>query len=559
MTVPAAPVVARPLAALTLLAAMMVAAAAWAQRDPLPKPALEPRPAHPHRLVVKFMDHLRARAAADGTLTTAQTGSARATALQELAAMDAALDALAAAGSAAMPGGTGAASTISFQELIQLPHAMLDDLEQRAAQGSGTAAADLAGMMVVHVDDAHAEAVATALWHSPLVEFVYWQELAPPPPGGACTDLPPVTPSYASLQGYHGVNPGLNIKGVWSVPGARGQGVRIADCEYWFHTGHEDLCNVTAEAGQTPSAFIVINGWHHHGTAVLGELAASNNSYGHTGMVPEAQVFFFPEHTVEQGSRRATAVANAIATVLPGDVVLLEMQTIGAGGDYVPAEYDLALWLITKTGTDGGVVVVAAAGNGNQNLDGSLYASYMNRGDSGAIIVGAGSPDTAHDKMWFSTYGSRVNVHAWGTDVHTLGYGDLAQLGGSENQSYTSTFGGTSSASPMVAAAAAAVQGVARAHLGYPLKPKQLRDLLIATGIPQGSGGHIGPIPNIKAAVNVVRTVMRGDLNADGAVNGADLGLLLAAWGTCPACPADLTGDGLVDGADLGLLLANWD
>lgn len=50
------------------------------------------------------------------------------------------------------------------------------------------------------------------------------------------------------------------------------------------------------------------------------------------------------------------------------------------------------------------------------------------------------------------------------------------------------------------------------------------------------------------------------DINGDGLVNGSDLGLLLAAWGSCPnPCPADFTGDGLVDGGDLGLLLAAWD
>ena len=50
-----------------------------------------------------------------------------------------------------------------------------------------------------------------------------------------------------------------------------------------------------------------------------------------------------------------------------------------------------------------------------------------------------------------------------------------------------------------------------------------------------------------------------GDLNGDGFVNGADLGLLLLAWGPCPApCPEDLNGDGAVDGADLGLLLLAW-
>jgi hypothetical protein len=48
-----------------------------------------------------------------------------------------------------------------------------------------------------------------------------------------------------------------------------------------------------------------------------------------------------------------------------------------------------------------------------------------------------------------------------------------------------------------------------------------------------------------------------GDLNGDGTVNGADLTILLAAWGDGGG-PADLNGDGTVNGADLTVLLANW-
>ncbi|MFO0827758.1 MAG: M12 family metallo-peptidase [Phycisphaerales bacterium] len=46
-----------------------------------------------------------------------------------------------------------------------------------------------------------------------------------------------------------------------------------------------------------------------------------------------------------------------------------------------------------------------------------------------------------------------------------------------------------------------------------------------------------------------------GDLNGDGHVNGADLGILLGAWGS-PA--ADLNGDGTTDAADLAILLGAW-
>jgi hypothetical protein len=50
------------------------------------------------------------------------------------------------------------------------------------------------------------------------------------------------------------------------------------------------------------------------------------------------------------------------------------------------------------------------------------------------------------------------------------------------------------------------------------------------------------------------------DLDADGGVDGIDVLLLLAAWGTCPGfrCTGDLDLDGVVGVADLVRLLASW-
>ena len=49
------------------------------------------------------------------------------------------------------------------------------------------------------------------------------------------------------------------------------------------------------------------------------------------------------------------------------------------------------------------------------------------------------------------------------------------------------------------------------------------------------------------------------DVNGDGIVNGADLGALLAAWGTVARFHgADLNQDQSVGGADLGVLLSAW-
>lgn len=53
---------------------------------------------------------------------------------------------------------------------------------------------------------------------------------------------------------------------------------------------------------------------------------------------------------------------------------------------------------------------------------------------------------------------------------------------------------------------------------------------------------------------------LSGDLDGDGLVNGADVGLLLGSWSARGGkdINADLDGNGVVDGADLGILLGNW-
>lgn len=55
------------------------------------------------------------------------------------------------------------------------------------------------------------------------------------------------------------------------------------------------------------------------------------------------------------------------------------------------------------------------------------------------------------------------------------------------------------------------------------------------------------------------RAALLGDLNGDGSVNGADLGLLIAGWGAMGSgIPGDLDCNRIVDGGDLGLLLGAW-
>ena len=71
----------------------------------------------------------------------------------------------------------------------------------------------------------------------------------------------------------------------------------------------------------------------------------------------------------------------------------------------------------------------------------------------------------------------------------------------------------------------------------------------------QGPGVAKAVIP--ASALTRGGTVNRSDINVDGRVDGGDLGLLLAAWGTANAS-ADIDQSGTVDGADLGVLLSAW-
>ncbi len=63
------------------------------------------------------------------------------------------------------------------------------------------------------------------------------------------------------------------------------------------------------------------------------------------------------------------------------------------------------------------------------------------------------------------------------------------------------------------------------------------------------------PLSSVERLDTNPTTALVGDLNGDGSVNGADIGLLLGAWG---AATGDLNGDGITNGADLGILLGAW-
>jgi hypothetical protein len=323
---------------------------------------------------------------------------------------------------------------------------------------------------------------------------------------------PITTPSFESYQGYLGPAPGgIDAPAVWRR-GGRGQGVWFADVEGGWNAKHEDLpgdriTHVVGREINDPS-------WRAHGTAVLGEVVGRDNGKGVVGIAPDTERVF----TASIGS---TSPANAIDTAArklrAGDVLLIELQTTGPRGRFLPMEWYDDVYDAIAAATRRGVVIIEAAGNGNEDLDHTAYKGKFDRKkrDSGAIMIGAGGPprEGFHDreKLDFSNYGSRVDVQGWGRMVATLDYGDLQSCDAEDrdwrytDRNYTNHFSGTSSASPIVAGAAVLLQGLAK-QKGRVLSPIQLRDLLIRTGTPQAGDTrkHIGPRPNLARALSAM-------------------------------------------------------
>ncbi|MCA9286885.1 MAG: S8 family serine peptidase [Phycisphaerales bacterium] len=304
----------------------------------------------------------------------------------------------------------------------------------------------------------------------------------------------------------------LDQYGAGEANGARGLGIKVGVVEHTAYvTGpkvseggtlwHEDLEDVIPEPNQT---IITISGGvlnPDHGTATLGEIVAADNGFGVTGIARDAQGYFFPIVSVEEGGRTLNAIATAMQTFDAGDVLNYSIGP-GGGGTLVSQE---GPWILIRLGSDLGITSCISAGNDCFNLDDNGQANGQ---DSGAIIVGAcwpGAPATPplglgrYCRLGFSNHcqacdpTSLVHVSAWGIDVTTCGGGDLfaPPIPGSNPpeidhaRTYTGTFNGTSSAAPIISGLAACLQGLAKQFYGTSLTPESLRNVISGNVFPQ--------------------------------------------------------------------------
>ncbi len=359
---------------------------------------------------------------------------------------------------------------------------------------------------------------------------------------------PPLPPNYEGNQGYlfqAELTPtGVDAVYSWDKPGGDGSGVTICDLEYDWNYNHADV--VKMFGSQINAEVVSPFNDNNHGTAVAGEMVSDPNGWGTTGICYGADFLSCGTYYGDPPAWNVgAAILLAVDTLEAGDAILLEQQW-GYGpddGSYVPVEWwgtsnpdpqtFNSVYAAIETAVANGIHVVQAGGNGSVDTDNLVWY-----GNSGAIIVGAGGsytgvgwPEGDLQKLPYSSYGSRFDLQGWGENVYTTGYGGEYSSEGPDYY-YTSTFAGTSSASPIVTGALACLVGYWKA-MGYDaadLSPDSLRTLLKATGTAQITPpvGNIGPRPDIRAAI--------GELIRD----WQDAGLVLetdsfesygAAWG----------------------------
>ncbi len=287
-------------------------------------------------------------------------------------------------------------------------------------------------------------------------------------------------------------------------PGARGEGVRLADIEHGWGLSegrlwHPDL----------PQAPIWYRGeanaplFAEHGTRVLGILLGLHQDppMDVRGLAPDSLPMLLLGNLQPGPKRRDvqttdTRLGEALALLSPGDIVLIEAQTRAVvGGALLPAQADAPVADAIVACVAKGISVVAAAGNGGQRWEPTE--------DPGSIVVAGGRWER---EGWVrsprSNYGPGIHCFAEGERVTTTA---LPPPGRKSPFRVTTAFSGSSAAAAIIAGVAASVQGMARGLRNAPLRPSALRSLLSDPALSTPAAGlQIGGMPDLERLAAVL-------------------------------------------------------
>jgi subtilisin family serine protease len=340
------------------------------------------------------------------------------------------------------------------------------------------------------------------------------------------------------------VNFDMNTTNAWSITKGSST-IRILVIETGIQQDHPDINQITGRDFTTGAVNGVAGGgpsslFDNHGTAVAGCITAIiNNSIGTVGVAPDCKVVSAKVGTANTAGSwqgQTSWTVNAINWAIANGV-----RVTNNSNDYGTAS--TAMTNAYTAARNAGIVNFASSGNsGNTTMGYPATASSVN-------AVGASS--RSGQKASFSSYGSKLAFVAAGQSIFTT---DRTGSNGYGSGDYT-TIDGTSFSSPYAAGVAALILSV-----NPSLSAAQVESIMQSTCRDIGTVGFDTltgwGMLNADAAVRAAQPVpCPADFTGDRLVNGSDLGILLASWGTNQN---DINGDGFVDGSDLGMLLSAW-
>lgn len=310
--------------------------------------------------------------------------------------------------------------------------------------------------------------------------------------------LPPFTFEHALMAGDPSLLNqwwigSLRVPQAWNY--ATGRGVTIADCDAGYYHDEPDLyANMLLNQRYDLSSrnpYIVNDGqMTSHGTAVTAIMAGVINGSGTSGIaynskiVPLQNYNYDNTDTLDKEEATAKCVLRAIS-IQGVQIIVLENQTYTGSSETFSGTRSAVRLAIRS-----GITVVGAGGNSGLEL------RTEESDDTGSIIVGALAKNG--NTISYSNYGDRVTVAAFGEGLYTL-YGQDGYMG---------MFGGTSGATPQVAATVALMKEV-----NPRLTPSQVRQILERTRTSHGGNRDVGGQLNSEAAVLSARatSVMAND------------------------------------------------
>ena len=243
----------------------------------------------------------------------------------------------------------------------------------------------------------------------------------------------------------------VNITGAWD--NYDGSGVMIAIVDDGLDTTHDDLSPnykssldydyCANDANPDPSS------WNGHGTSAAGVAAAyGNDNYGVTGASMNADLIgilliacsmndnmesnglLHQKGAVDIYSNSWGPSDNGNTKEAPGPLMLAAFEEQAYGG---------------RNGLGG--IITFAGGNGGSNSDDSNYDGYANS----RFTLAIGAVDDGGDRSYYSEPGANLIVVApsdgGASGITTT---DIEGSGGYSNGDWTNSFGGTSSATPLV-------------------------------------------------------------------------------------------------------------